>query len=88
MEIERTESFEQDFGRLSDSVKRRIEKALRLLASDFRHPSLRARITDKKRRIWKANIDGGYRLTFQIVGDTILLRRVGVHGVMERPERW
>jgi hypothetical protein len=48
-------------------LKRRIEKALHLIAANFRHPSLRARITDKKRRIWKINIDGGYRLTFQIV---------------------
>ncbi len=67
MEIERTHSFEQDFKKLPDSLKRRIEKALHLIAANFRHPSLRARITDKKRRIWKINIDGGYRLTFQIV---------------------
>ena len=88
MKLERTESFRRDFQKLPLSIRRRTEKALRLLAQNVRHPSLKARIVDKKRRIWKANINGGYRFTFQMEGDRIVLRRIGAHRPMERPERW
>jgi mRNA-degrading endonuclease RelE of RelBE toxin-antitoxin system len=88
MKLLRTNPFKEDFQKLPDEIKRRVEKALRLLATDLRHPSLRARIVDKRRRIWKANINGGYRFTFQILKDGYLLRAVGSHKEMLRPERW
>lgn len=88
MKLIRTDPFKEDFQKLPEEIKRRAEKALRLLAGDLRHPSLRTRIVDKKKRIWKANINGGYRFTFQIEKDAYLLRAVGSHEEMLRPERW
>ncbi len=88
MEVERTLSFNRDFGQLPQSLKRRVEKALRLLVANPKHPSLEARVVDRRKRIWKAKINGGYRLTFQVKKDIILLRRVGAHGPMERPAHW
>lgn len=88
MRIIRTGPFKRDFRRLPERIKRRTEKALRLLVTDFRHPSLRARKVDRKREIWKANINGGWRFTFQVEGDFYLLRRVGSHEEMLREERW
>ena len=88
MQIERTDSFTKDFKKLPPSIKRRAEEVIRLLASNLRHPSLRTRITDKKRRIWKVDINGGYRFTFQIDDKIIVLRRAGGHDEMERPEHW
>lgn len=88
MRIHRSGPFRRDFAQLPKLIKRRAEKALRLLIQNLRHPSLEARIVDKKRRIWKAKVNGGYRLTFQLERDTITLRRIGSHGPMERPERW
>ena len=88
MKIQRSGPFRRDFDRLSNPMKRRAEKALRLLIQNLRHPSLEVRIVDHKRRIWKAKVNGGYRLTFQIEKETISLRRIGGHGSMERPERW
>jgi len=83
--IHRSGPFRRDFAQLPKLIKRRAEKALRLLIQNLRHPSLEARIVDKKRRIWKAKVNGGYRLTFQLERDTITLRRIGSHGPMERP---
>ncbi|MBI3659449.1 hypothetical protein HY230_03125 [Candidatus Acetothermia bacterium] len=88
MQIERTESFTKDFKKLPLPIKRRTEEVLHLLASNLKHPSLRSRITDKKRRIWKVDINGGYRFTFRIEDEIIVLRRAGAHDEMERPERW
>lgn len=88
MEVERTRSFNRDFSQLSPSLKRRVEKALRLLVANLKHSSLEARVVDRRKRIWKVKVNGGYRLTFQIKEDTILLRRVGAHDIMERSTHW
>lgn len=88
MEVKYTRSFNRDFGQLSQSLKRRVGKTLRLLVANLKHPSLEARVVDRGKRIWKAKVNGGYRLTFQIKEDTILLRRVGAHDIMERPTHW
>ncbi len=88
MKLIRTQSFKEDFQKLSDEMKKRTEKALRLLSTNLRHPSLRTRIVEKKKRIWKANINGGYRFTFQIEEDAYILRAVGTHEEMLRPEKW
>jgi mRNA interferase RelE/StbE len=87
MRIRRSGPFKRDFAKLPEGIKRRAEKAFRLLLQDPRHPSLEARIVDEKRRIWKAKVDGGYRFTFQIEGEVIILRRIGPHDLMARPER-
>lgn len=86
MRIRRSGPFKRDFAKLPAEFQRRAEKALRLLVQDPSHPSLKARIVDKKRRIWKAKVNGGYRFTFQIEGGTAILRRIGPHDFMERPE--
>jgi mRNA-degrading endonuclease RelE of RelBE toxin-antitoxin system len=38
-----TDRFKEDFRRLPKAIQRRTEKALRLLAENLRHPSLRAK---------------------------------------------
>ena len=35
--------------------------------------------------IWEARISAGYRMTFQINGDTYLLRRAGSHDILKKP---
>jgi hypothetical protein len=38
-----------------------------------------------RQSIWEARITGGYRMTFQINGDTYLLRRAGTHDILKKP---
>lgn len=83
-----TKPFIRDYRKLPTEIQKRFERRLELLVRDPRHPSLRARIVDRKRRIWKADVDGGYRFTFQMKGDLVTLRAIGPHGQMERQERW
>lgn len=88
MKLRRSGPFKADYRTLPPAIQRRVERVLHLLASNPRHPSLEARVVDKKRRIWKAKVDSGYRFTFQMKQGLIILRRIGAHDVMERPQRW
>jgi hypothetical protein len=50
-----------------------------LLLSNLRHPSLRAKKYDETRDIWQARVTAGWRLYFQIVGETYYLLDVIPH---------
>jgi hypothetical protein len=59
--------------------RERIKKALGLLDSDWRHPSLHVKRVQGTRDIWEARASRSLRLTFNLLGDLILLRNVGLH---------
>jgi mRNA-degrading endonuclease RelE of RelBE toxin-antitoxin system len=85
MNIRTTRPFDQDFAQLPESIKRQSEKQFQLLLTNPRHPSLRLKKMEDPRDIWEGRITRGYRFTFQIVGETYLLRRIGTHDVLRRP---
>ncbi len=71
---------------LDERDHKRVEKALRLMTSDLRHPSLRAKKMEGTDYIWEASASLSIRITFQLEGDTILLRNVGAHDkTLKRP---
>jgi len=37
------------------------------------------------REIWEGRITKSYRFTYQIEGDTYVLRRVGTHDILKNP---
>ena len=79
MRLERTERFREAYQTLPIEERDRVKKALRLLAADWRHPSLRVKKVQGTSDIWEARVSRGCRLTFQLEGDTCLLRNVGAH---------
>lgn len=56
MKLRRSGPFKRDFHALPPVIQRRAEKTLLLLASNLCHPSLEARIVDKRRRISAHNV--------------------------------
>ena len=84
MKIQTTRPFDRDYAGLPDEVKGRVDKQLALLLSNPRHPSLRLKKIRGAEDIWGARISRGYRLTLQIVSDTLILRRVGPHDVLRK----
>ena len=56
-----------------------MDKALRLLADDWRHPSLHVKHLHGTEGIWEARASLSLRITFELAGDTIILRSVGAH---------
>ncbi|MBM3131004.1 MAG: hypothetical protein FJ009_20550 [Chloroflexi bacterium] len=74
-----TERFQRAYVNLDDDQIALVKKALRLLTSEPRHPSLRVRKMQGTTDIWEARASRSLRLTFELRGDTILLRNVGAH---------
>ncbi len=79
MIVERSERFLRSYRKLTEAEKERVRKALHLLASDMRHPSLRARKMQGAVDVWEARASRDLRFTFEIVEGVAVLRAVGHH---------
>lgn len=86
MRITRADSFKRDYKKLPEEMKVRADKALRLLAANLSHPSLKAKKIKSREAIWEARVSRGYRFSFEMRGDTYILRRIGKRKeVLRRP---
>ena len=81
-----TEPFKKDYGELPAKIQLALDKALKLLMSNARHPSLRAKKLPGT-EIWYARISREYRFTFQYGGNYIILRRAGTHDILKRERK-
>jgi hypothetical protein len=79
MPIELTERFIRQYGQLPSAIRHKVDKALRLLESDFRHPGLRSHPIQGAHGIFEAYVDIKYRMTFERRSDTFVLRNVDNH---------
>ena len=55
------------------AVRGAFDRKVTLLTQNLRHPSLRAKKYDEANDIWQARVTKGWRLYFQIEGDTYIL---------------
>ena len=86
MRVRFTERFRQAYGKLADDDADRVDAAIRRLANDPRHPGLRMKKMQGTDHIWEARASRSLRLTFEMSGDSILLRNVGLHDeTLRRP---
>ena len=85
MKIERRKSFKDDWKNLPKSIRTRAEKKLKLFLTDVSHPSLRVHKMEGHKDIWEASITDNYRFTFEVEGDTYILRRIGTHDTLRKP---
>lgn len=86
MNIKAYVRFKKSYQHLPEHIKKKVDKQIKILSDNFRHPSLRTKKIKGKTNIWEARIDIFYRLTFEINNDTIFLRVVGNHDeVLKNP---
>jgi mRNA interferase RelE/StbE len=86
VKITRTARFKRAWQELTEEEKELGRKALRNLATDLHHPALRVKKMQGVEHIWEARVSRSLRMTFQIEGDTIILRNMGRHNeTLERP---
>ena len=85
MRIQTTKPFDRDYDSLPQGLKQRTNKQFTLLLENPRHPSLRIKKIKGHPTMWEGRITESYRFTFQIVGETYLLRRIGTHEILRTP---
>jgi addiction module RelE/StbE family toxin len=85
MQVIYTNSFKKDYNSLTLPVQRQADKKLGLLISNPRHPSLQTKKMKGTKDIWEARISRSYRMTFNVVEDFIILRRIGTHDILRAP---
>jgi addiction module RelE/StbE family toxin len=85
MKITFTKPFKRDYKGFPENIQEQIDKQIMHLLDNPKHPSLHIKKMEGHESIWEARVTKGYRITFQIDGDTYLLRRVGTHLILKRP---
>ena len=79
-EIEFSKSFVQHLADLPEQTRKKVNKTLRLLAENPRHPSLQSKPIQGAPGIYEARVDRFWRLTYErLPGDVLRLRVVGRH---------
>ncbi len=85
MQIKTTQEFIKDYKNLPPLIQKRTDEKLRLLLSNPQHPSLGIKKMKGFSEIWEGRITENDRFTFQIQGDTFILRKIGTHDLLKRP---
>ena len=85
MKVQRLETFDRQYGRIPLDIRKKVDRILSLLLQDLRHPGIKARKMINVGDIWEARVGDHHRITFQLVADTIVLRRVGTHEIYRNP---
>jgi hypothetical protein len=79
MPLKYTGRFKQQYIRLPLAVRTKVDKALKMLESNFRHPGLRSHPVESAPGIFEAYVDKKYRMTFERQNDTFIMRNVDNH---------
>jgi len=67
MEIEFNKRAAKQYNKLPKHIRSKADKQFLYLLSDFRHPSLNAKLYNGTSNLWQARIDKSYRFYFYIV---------------------
>jgi mRNA-degrading endonuclease RelE of RelBE toxin-antitoxin system len=79
MPVKRSPRFIEKYLALPEAIRRKTDKALRLLDRDFRHPGLQSKLLVQGQGIFEARVNDHYRLTYQRQGDVLFLRNIDNH---------
>ena len=79
MPIELSGRLVQQYSKLPVAIQSKVDKALKLLDADFRHPGLRSHPIESAPGVFEAYVDSKYRMTFERRSDTFIMRNVDNH---------
>ena len=85
MHLEATQTFIQLYQKLPSEVQQHVKKTLTLLQTNPTYPSLRHRKMAGQVDIYEVSVSMQYRITYQKIGDTAYLRKVGTHDILRQP---
>ncbi len=79
MRLVLTNRFKKAYQSLAADDQGRVQKAIRLMSGDLRHPSLRVKRIKGTRDIWEARASKSLRITFETEGYALFFRNIGQH---------
>jgi addiction module RelE/StbE family toxin len=82
-----TPPFERDFRGLPQDVQARAERVFALLLDNPRHPSLQAKRMQGVKDLWEVRVSLSYRITYQLEGERVVLRRIGTHDILRKESK-
>jgi hypothetical protein len=85
MKIWELKSFRKDYAALPARTQKKVDRVLKLRTTESNNPGLRIHKVANQPDICEARVDLHYRITFQMEGENIVLRRVGTHEVYRNP---
>lgn len=85
MHVETTATFIRLYKKLPQELKERAKKALGLLQSNPSHPSLVHKKMSGQTDIYEIRVSDNYRITYQKIDDTAVLRKIGTHDLLRNP---
>ena len=80
-----TKTFTRDYRKLPQRIQKTADKQIELLLSNRNHPSLNIKKMQDPRNIWEGRVTESYRFTFQIKGDTNIMRKIETHDILKKP---
>lgn len=84
MRITITKTFAKCYAKMPSQIKDKTDQAIRKLERDPGHPSLHTKKIQGAAGLWEMRIDLSYRITANIIGDEVILRRVGKHDILTK----
>lgn len=78
LNIKFTKQSQDTYKKLQTNIRKKLEKQVLLLSTNFRHPSLRAKKMGAMNR-FEARIDRKYRFTFILEKETVTILTIGPH---------
>ncbi len=86
MKIKAYKSFKKAYKTLPQNIQDKVDRQIEILQANYLYPSLHTKKIKGTDGIWEARVDIHFRMTFEIIGDTIFLRTVGNHDeVLKNP---
>jgi len=85
MTVRFLQPFLRQYAKLPTAIRTKVERQVNYLARDIRHPGTHAKKMTGAGDIWEARVDYQHRLTFQVIDDVMVFRKVGAHDVLKQP---
>lgn len=84
MEYIITDNFKRRYDKKDSKSRESVEKTIKLLVENIRHPGLQTHKVRSTRNIFEAYVDSNARLTFQYGTDKLILRNNCTHDAVLR----
>jgi len=79
MTIQYTEKFADKYSHLPAAIRSKVDKAVKLLDENFRHPGLQSHPIQSIPGVYEAYVDDKYRITYDRKGNIFTIRNVDNH---------